>query len=86
MQITLERIQGSITYPWDLELRNLSIVSARNQEQMGARKESQTSDQEETGEVSRSLNGSTETELHFEGKGGTQVLKARASQSDVLKS
>lgn len=49
---------------------------------MGDRKESQTSEQQETDEVSRSLNGSTEAELHFEERGVTHVLKERASQND----
>lgn len=53
---------------------------------MGTRQEGQTSDQEETVEVSRSLNGRTDAELHVEGRGGTQVLKKRASQEDFLKS
>lgn len=53
---------------------------------MGARKESQTLDQEKVDEVSRSLNGSAEAELHCEGRGAARMLKAPASQSDGLKS
>lgn len=59
-------------------------MSARNREQMGAKKESHTLDQEEADEVSRSLNGSAQAELHCEGRCAAWTLKA--SQSDVLKS